>query len=79
MMPSRIDARTQPCLTPLWILKVPEVEPSYWIVSFVSFWKVVIMLRIFVRKPIPAYKIKGLCQVNKGNVNRLCQLVTIQL
>ena len=34
--PNRVGARTQPCFTPLLMLKVSEVEPSKTTIPFMS-------------------------------------------
>jgi len=37
-MPNNVGARTQPCLTPLQIGKVLDMEPSNWTLAFMFSW-----------------------------------------
>ena len=42
--PKREGARTQPCFTPLLMSHGSDIPPSYWMVTFISSWKDLIML-----------------------------------
>ena len=51
-IPNKVEARMQPCFTPLHMLKVADVEPSKTTVLFMSSWKDLMMLRSLDGHPI---------------------------
>ena len=65
-MPKSVGARTHPCFTPLLIGKGSDEDPSYRMVSFMSSWKDVIILRSLGEHQILSKRVKRPCLLTKS-------------